>query len=323
MQTLGSLGGLLTLIAVPLLAIPFIRRRRELRRVRAQLAANRQLEARLAAAAPVAAGAALVSPAALAAPAPVATRAPRPVVSPTPRIAAPVAAPAPAPAPAPALAPAPARARAPARAPARGTATAPRRVRVRPGVLAIAGAVIVGAFGAFVILDHGSSSRPPTGRPGSVAGGAVPAFTAVPIAVLNATSVQHAAGDLAQQLRSDGVRIAAVGNVVESRPAGLAILYAPGVRPQAERLARMLAARSPTVAPIDRDRHAARGSRPRRPCPERAGVAQYHPAPAATSWQRTPATRQSPSRSTGLECSVPGDQPGERVGLRGAGGQCQ
>jgi hypothetical protein len=46
-QTLGALGGLVTLCLAPLLAIPLIKRRRELAEVRARLAAGLRAEARL------------------------------------------------------------------------------------------------------------------------------------------------------------------------------------------------------------------------------------------------------------------------------------
>jgi LCP family protein required for cell wall assembly len=52
-DTLGWLGGLLALAGLPLLAIPLIRRRRELAKLRAQLAATVHFEAQLAAVAPL------------------------------------------------------------------------------------------------------------------------------------------------------------------------------------------------------------------------------------------------------------------------------
>jgi hypothetical protein len=51
-NTLGSVGGLVALVALPLLAIPFFHRRRELAKLRAQLAATLHFEAQLRAAAP-------------------------------------------------------------------------------------------------------------------------------------------------------------------------------------------------------------------------------------------------------------------------------
>jgi polyisoprenyl-teichoic acid--peptidoglycan teichoic acid transferase len=52
-DTLGSVGGLLALVALPLLAIPLVRRRRELAKLRAQLAATVHFEDQLTAAVPL------------------------------------------------------------------------------------------------------------------------------------------------------------------------------------------------------------------------------------------------------------------------------
>lgn len=82
----------------------------------------------------------------------------------------------------------------------------------------------------------------------------------VPVAILNATATQGAAAGLAQQLRSRAVKIATVGNVAGSHPAGVWVLYAPGERAQAERLARLLARRAPAVGPIDPTVQAAAGT---------------------------------------------------------------
>jgi hypothetical protein len=78
-----------------------------------------------------------------------------------------------------------------------------------------------------------------------------PGVPHVPVVVLNATSTPGAAHQLALRLQARHVSVSAVGNVTESRPAGLEILYASGERSQAKLLARVLAARSPTVALID------------------------------------------------------------------------
>jgi LCP family protein required for cell wall assembly len=82
----------------------------------------------------------------------------------------------------------------------------------------------------------------------------------VPVAVLNATSIPHAADHLSNTLRSKGARIAGVGNIAGPRQAGLQILYAPGEHTQAERLAALLSSRSPTIAPIDPEAAGAAGS---------------------------------------------------------------
>jgi hypothetical protein len=74
---------------------------------------------------------------------------------------------------------------------------------------------------------------------------------AVPVVVLNSTSVAHAADKLSLKLRSQGAKIAGVGNVAGPRPAGVQVLYAPGERTQAERLAALLAKRSPSISPLD------------------------------------------------------------------------
>jgi LCP family protein required for cell wall assembly len=71
------------------------------------------------------------------------------------------------------------------------------------------------------------------------------------VVVLNAGSVPHAADRLSISLRTQGVRIAGVGNLSGPRPVGLQILYAPGQRRQAERLAALLSRQAPSVAPID------------------------------------------------------------------------
>jgi LCP family protein required for cell wall assembly len=68
-HTLGSLGGLVALVAVPLLAVPFFRRRREVAKLRLQLAATLHFETQLAAVAPplpagASSGAAVAGPAA-------------------------------------------------------------------------------------------------------------------------------------------------------------------------------------------------------------------------------------------------------------------
>jgi hypothetical protein len=77
--------------------------------------------------------------------------------------------------------------------------------------------------------------------------------------VLNASPTPGAAHKLALQLRSKGVKVAAARNLVESRPPGSSILYAPGARPQAVRLARLLTNLAPTIAPIDPTAQAAAG----------------------------------------------------------------
>jgi hypothetical protein len=78
-----------------------------------------------------------------------------------------------------------------------------------------------------------------------------PGVPRVPVVVLNATSTPGAAHQLALRLQARHVSVSAVGNVTETRPAGIEILYASGERSQAKLLARMMASRRPTVALID------------------------------------------------------------------------
>lgn len=119
------------------------------------------------------------------------------------------------------------------------------------GALALAA---VGVVGIVVNVGGGQSVR-------HVKRQVVQTVPSVPVAVLNATSTPGAAGRLARQLRSRGVKIDTVGNISESRPPGLLILYAPGARPEAEVTAKLLGAQRPTVAPIDPVAQAAAGTK--------------------------------------------------------------
>jgi hypothetical protein len=204
-NTLGSVGGLLALAALPLLTIPFFRRRRELGKLRAQLAATLHFEARLRAATPGGA-----SPA------------------------------------------------------AQGTWTQPQfvapRVSLRARLLAAAGALVLAGIGAAGIVVNLSGG----GTAGQVVNkNAAPSTPSVAVSVLNASRTPGAAGKLSRQLRGHGVKIGVVGNVNESRPPGLLILYAPGYRSQADILARVMAAQRPAVQPIDPAVQAAAGSKAR------------------------------------------------------------
>ena len=113
-------------------------------------------------------------------------------------------------------------------------------------------AVIVAAAGAaaYVLTSgrHASATRTPRRTAAARKAATIPT---VPVAVLNATSTPGAAHQLAVALQAYRVRISEVGNVTETRPPGTEVLYAPGERVQAERVARLLAGHSPTVAPID------------------------------------------------------------------------
>jgi hypothetical protein len=203
-NTLGSLGGLVALLALPLLAIPLFHRRRELGKLRAQLAATLHFEARLRAAAPGGG------------PATTDTGWSPPVFV-IPRLS--------------------------------------RRTRWLAGAGALLLAA-VGAAGILVNLQGGST-------PKQVTHSVVQTTPSVPVAVLNASRAQGAAGKLAKQLRGRGVKVSSVGNLKGSRPPGLLIMYAPGYRSEAAALAHVLAPQRPTIQPIDPSAQAAAGSKTR------------------------------------------------------------
>ena len=214
-QNLGSLGGLLTLAALPLLTIPLIKRRRELKGLRAQLRDTARLEAELTAATAHATGG------------------PPYEAGRSPGVYTKYAA---------------------------AGSSAVARLRPRGPLIAGAGVATVAAAGALLLLLTGTFEH--TNRitvSHHAASSSADAVPTVPVAVLNATSTHGSAGRLAGQIRARGVKIAGVGNLSESRPPGLWILYAPGARTQAARLARLLDSRSPTIAPIDPVAQAAAG----------------------------------------------------------------
>jgi LCP family protein required for cell wall assembly len=202
-HTLSSLGGLLALATLPLLAIPLLRRRRELLKLRAQLAATLHFEGQLSSDVPVPAG-----------PGPAFAGEWTPPVYGTPRL--------------------------------------PLGTRV----LAAGGAVLLVAFaGLGVALRLKGNPGVQHVQPRKIA----QTIPSVPVAVLNTTPTAGAAGRLAQQLRVRSVKIATVGNLSESRPPGLLILYAPGERAQAALLAHVLAGQKPSIQPIDPVTQAAAG----------------------------------------------------------------
>jgi hypothetical protein len=129
-----------------------------------------------------------------------------------------------------------------------------RRRVVRVGVLVL---VIAAAAVAFAITQSGGGAP---GRKATAPRVQTSALPTVQVAVLNAGSQQGAAKTLGDQLRGEHVNIGTVGNVVQARPAGLSILYAPGQIAQASRLARVLSAQRPTIAPIDPATAAVAGS---------------------------------------------------------------
>jgi hypothetical protein len=70
-----------------------------------------------------------------------------------------------------------------------------------------------------------------------------------PILVLNGNGRQGAAAAEAAQVRMHGYPIRAVGNAARQATGPTAVMYAPGLRPEAQRLARDVAIR--VVAPLD------------------------------------------------------------------------
>ena len=143
------------------------------------------------------------------------------------------------------------------------TVYASGRTRRRGLVLAclvVAAAAAAGGLSVFLSTVGGSAHTLPARHATPAAARKDVDVSAVPVAVLNATSTPGAASQLARRLRSDGIGIGAVGNLAESRPPGLWILYTPGERNQAARLAHLLRAQAPTIAPIDPVAQAAAGS---------------------------------------------------------------
>ena len=135
----------------------------------------------------------------------------------------------------------------------------PRPPMVRQLIAGVFTAAVVAAVAAsiyFVALSGASGAKPGLKR---IHAPHVPAVT-VPVAVLNATPTQGAAATLARRIRAQRVVVLGVGNVVDSLPPGVEILYVPGMQRQALRLERLLAASRPTVAPIDPVVQAAAGT---------------------------------------------------------------
>jgi hypothetical protein len=221
LKTAGSIGGLLTLIAAPVLLFLALRRRRGLTGVRAQLATGLERGARLPVVAfePGSAAARSAERARLSA-----------RYGPGTRV------------------PADDRRREPGRRSVGG------RRAVYLGVLV---AVICAGVAAIVIASSGGGSPDRAHHPAQAP---APAAPTAQVAVLNASSQQGAAKALANQLRGRRVSVGAVGNLAEARPAGLQIMYAPGQSAQATRLAQILASQHPVVAPIDTATAAAAGN---------------------------------------------------------------
>jgi LytR_cpsA_psr family len=207
-QTLGFLGGVLTLIAAPLLLFALFRGRRTQARLRADLHATAIRISRL--------QTFLGSPALEGAGAGTAVAAPITVYRPRPSMVR----------------------------------------QLITGVCTAAGVAAIAAGAYFVALSDASGAKPGSKR---VHVHRAPAVT-VPVAVLNASRTPGAAAALARRIRLQHVPVAGVGNVVDSRPPGIDILYLPGMRSQATRLQRLLASDRPTVAPIDPVVQAAAGT---------------------------------------------------------------
>jgi hypothetical protein len=115
--------------------------------------------------------------------------------------------------------------------------------------------VLAAGAGAYLVTSSASHSHAPRAR-----AAARPNLPTAPVVVLNATSTQGAARRLATSLQSRGVKVSAVGNVTESRPPGVEIMYAPGDQRQAQRLARLMSSRSPVIDPMDPVTAAAAGN---------------------------------------------------------------
>jgi hypothetical protein len=129
------------------------------------------------------------------------------------------------------------------------------RVRRRPRLAVVLGAIAILVAGAALGLvltfagsrvyrasrHHTTTHRHPstTGAP------------TVPVVVLNATTTAGAAGRLSATLQSKGVKVSGVGNLSGPRPAGVQILYVAGERSEARQLAHVMSAQAPSVSPID------------------------------------------------------------------------
>jgi polyisoprenyl-teichoic acid--peptidoglycan teichoic acid transferase len=225
--TLGAVAALLTLVAVPLLAFFAIRRMRELGRLRSRLEASEAVGGRLPGFAdayiPATSGATAFAYAI-----PASTARPSGSTSHAGSRLGP------------------------------GTTVYRGSRRRRPVMILIALVVLGGAAAGAVLLMRSGTTSPPRRAAGRTA--AKPVLPTVPVAVLNASATAGAAHRLALTLQSYRVSVSEVGNVTETVPPGLEVLYTPGERTQAMRLAHVLAGQSPAVAPIDPVTAAAAGS---------------------------------------------------------------
>ena len=220
-ETIGSVGGLVTLVAVPLLALLLLRRRRELGRLREQLSSSLHRQAWLTEAVGGVRAVAAAPP-------------PRPAVADLAGNSSPMY-------------------------PSMRIHAMPRRRLRRSLVVAAVLAAVAGAGAAVVIVTQGRHASSTSTAPRGAGGRKAAQIPTVPVAVLNSSATAGAAHRMAQRLTADGVKTSTVGNLAEPRPAGLWVLYQPGEQPQAQRLAALLPG-SPKVAPIDPTAQAAAGS---------------------------------------------------------------
>jgi LCP family protein required for cell wall assembly len=116
------------------------------------------------------------------------------------------------------------------------------------------------AIGAVLVLGAIAISENNTSPPAPRLAAPRPSLPALPVAVLNATATPGAAARMGTQLKTAHVAVGFVGNLVETRPPGLMVLYAPGARDQAVLLAKVIGIRDSAIAPIDPVAQAAAGA---------------------------------------------------------------
>jgi len=119
-----------------------------------------------------------------------------------------------------------------------------RTPRARIALVAVSVALVVVLIAAGV--DRLSSGSIDSSATSNSAG------TSAPVAVFNATSVSGAAHRVAAALAAQRVQVGSVGDISASLNQGTFVLYPPGDRAQARRVARLLPSHSPTVEPITR-----------------------------------------------------------------------
>jgi LCP family protein required for cell wall assembly len=125
---------------------------------------------------------------------------------------------------------------------------------VRTFALAVVVAVVLAGGGVAVAVATGAARPRPRPKPAA-------APVTAPVVVLNAGTTQGAAAKLARALRAKHLDVLGAGNLTSPAPGGYEILYTVGAHAQARRLARVLSADSPLVAPADPAAQAAAGPR--------------------------------------------------------------